>query len=98
MSYPVLPNQAPFIALQPAENNTEDAFRDLTQIARTGLSHFARRELPTIWSSICSNDTENSSLMTASQFNDQDSRVIRDWARNLDDWLVRYIGICSECL
>ena len=54
-----------------------------------GLSHFTGRGLPTIWSFISSNEIDRSPRPPY-EFTDTDSKVIRDWARQLDDWLVQY--------
>jgi len=51
-----------------------------------GLSHFTGRGLPTIWSFISSNDLERHTLPVF-PFTDTDTKVIREWAKNLDDWL-----------
>lgn len=55
----------------------------------TGLSHFTGRGLPTIWSFISSSQVENSTHVPP-LFSEPDSKVIRDWARQLDDWLVQW--------
>lgn len=60
-----------------------------------GLSHFVGRGLPTIWSSINADAPDGASVPQA-PFTDNDSRVIRVWARKLDDWLVRYNGASRE--
>lgn len=52
-----------------------------------GLSHFTGRGLPTIWSFISSNDLEGRTQV-AFPFTDTDAKVIGDWAKQLDDWLV----------
>jgi hypothetical protein len=52
-----------------------------------GLSHFAGRGLPTIWSVISSTQAEVGNAPDFS-FTDRDTQVIKEWARNLDDWLV----------
>jgi hypothetical protein len=62
-----------------------------------GLSHFVGRGLPTIWASI--NADENDIVTTVrTPFTENDSQVIRLWARKLDDWLVRYNGSSREYL
>jgi hypothetical protein len=52
-----------------------------------GLSHFAGRGLPTIWSVMSSNQSEVG-VAPVFPFTDRDAQVIKEWARSLDDWLV----------
>jgi hypothetical protein len=54
----------------------------------TGLTHFTGRGLPTIWSYF----TNESPHITDSTitYSGVDAAVIRDWARQLDDWLVEF--------
>jgi hypothetical protein len=52
-----------------------------------GLSHFAGRGLPTIWSVMSSSQAEVG-MTPVFPFTDRDTHVIKEWARNLDDWLV----------
>jgi len=52
-----------------------------------GLSHFAGRGLPTIWSVMSSNQAE-AGVAPVFPFTDRDAQVIKEWARSLDDWLV----------
>lgn len=54
----------------------------------TGLSHFAGRGLPTIWS--CFSGDSVGFTDAAVAFSDVDGAVIRDWARQLDDWLIEF--------
>lgn len=54
----------------------------------TGLTHFTGRDIPTIWS--CFSPNEESSVRLTSPFTGVDSAVIRDWARQLDDWLTLF--------
>lgn len=60
-----------------------------------GLSHFVGRGLPTIWCSINA-DVPDSTPVAQTSFTENDSNVIRLWARKLDDWLVRYNGASRE--
>jgi hypothetical protein len=53
----------------------------------TGLTHFTGRGIATIWS--CFSD-EESRGPTMTSFTAVDSAVIRDWARQLDDWLMQF--------
>lgn len=52
-----------------------------------GLSHFAGRGLPTIWSVISSSQAEVG-IAPVFPFTDRDAQIIKEWARSLDDWLV----------
>jgi hypothetical protein len=52
-----------------------------------GLSHFAGRGLPTIWSFISSRQADPD-MTPVFPFTERDAQVIRDWARSLDDWLI----------
>lgn len=61
----------------------------------SGLSHFVGRGLPTIWCSINADITDRIPVVR-SPFTEQDSEVIRLWARRLDEWLVRYNGAIRE--
>lgn len=54
----------------------------------TGLTHFTGRGLPTIWA--CFSGELAVTIDPAVSFSDVDAAVIRDWARQLDDWLVEF--------
>ena len=64
-----------------------------------GLSHFAGRGLPTIWSYFSTAERARSTDKRPS-FSGVDAAVIRDWARQLDEWLARFsagpFGLESE--
>ncbi|KAJ5964426.1 uncharacterized protein N7479_004302 [Penicillium vulpinum] len=91
MSYPLLPRHAPNPNIQRLDNHQGNAFQGLAEMMHFGLSHFVGRGLPSIWSSI--NTDETDIVPTArSPFTENDLQVIRHWARKLDDWLVRYNG------
>ena len=89
MSCPILPKEAPLPSLRQLQTSAKDPFFPLTQMMHIGLSHFTGRGLPTIWSFISSNQTENAPG-SPSIFTDADVKVIREWARQLDDWLVQW--------
>ncbi|PYH47406.1 fungal specific transcription factor domain-containing protein [Aspergillus saccharolyticus JOP 1030-1] len=95
MCYPLLPEHSPAPALaffQSSDNDEEEqALRGLTQMMHRGLSHFVGRGLPTIWSFVSAQEPDGS-LSVRTPFTDEDARVIRSWARKLDDWLIRYNG------
>jgi hypothetical protein len=87
LSCPVIPMKAPLPSLRQLQNFAEDPFNRLTEMMHTGLSHFTGRGLPTIWSFISSNQLEGQHL-SVFPFTDTDAKVIREWAKKLDDWLV----------
>lgn len=89
MSCPIVPKEAPLPSLRQLQSSAKDPFYSLTQMMHIGLSHFTGRGLPTIWAFISSNQVEGSPK-PAYTFTDADSKVIRDWARQLDDWLVQW--------
>ncbi|KAJ5090714.1 hypothetical protein N7532_009398 [Penicillium argentinense] len=91
MSYPMLPRQPPTPGIQRVDNHQGNAYQGLSDMMHHGLSHFVGRGLPTIWSSI-NNSVPDSPPAVETSFTEQDSEVIRLWARKLDDWLVRYNG------
>ncbi|KAJ5108978.1 hypothetical protein N7456_005653 [Penicillium angulare] len=92
MSYPLMPRQPPTLGIQRLDSHQGHAFQGLAEMMHLGLSQFVGRGLPTIWCSINSDISENSITSVRSSFTEQDSEVIRLWARRLDDWLVRYNG------
>ncbi|KAH6711205.1 hypothetical protein BKA61DRAFT_695196 [Leptodontidium sp. MPI-SDFR-AT-0119] len=87
MSCPILPKEAPLPSLRQLQSAAKDPFYSLTQMMHIGLSHFVGRGLPTIWSFI-SSDQVDSTIRPPSAFTEADGKVIREWARQLDDWLV----------
>ncbi|KAJ5788332.1 hypothetical protein N7457_003322 [Penicillium paradoxum] len=91
MSYPLLPRHAPAPGIQRLDSHQGHAFQGLAEMMHFGLSHFVGRGLPSIWSSINASEADTVPA-TCSPFTENDSRVIRHWARKLDDWLVRYNG------
>ena len=64
----------------------EDPFNRLTEMMHVGLSHFTGRGLPTIWSFISANDL-GGHVLPVFPFTDTDAKIIREWAKSLDDWL-----------
>ncbi|KAJ5273452.1 hypothetical protein N7478_008577 [Penicillium angulare] len=91
MSYPLMPRQPPTLGIQRLDSHQGHAFQGLAEMMHLGLSHFVGRGLPTIWCSINA-DISDGITSVRSSFTEQDSEVIRLWARRLDDWLVRYNG------
>lgn len=82
---PLVPIEPPLAALQ---TPSRDQLYRLSQMMHTGLSRFAGRSLPTIWSCFASNPSD--AVSAADPFTPVDAAVIRDWARHLDDWLVEF--------
>jgi hypothetical protein len=54
----------------------------------TGLTHFTGRGLPTIWSYFTSESPV--AMDPSTSFSGVDAAVIRDWARQLDNWLAEF--------
>ncbi|OJJ02065.1 hypothetical protein ASPVEDRAFT_62226 [Aspergillus versicolor CBS 583.65] len=84
LSCPVIPIEAPLPGLRTPHR---DQLHRLTRMMHTGLTHFAGRGLPTIWSSFT---TDVSAVSLTSGFTPVDTAVMRDWARQLDEWLVEF--------
>ncbi|KAH8595745.1 hypothetical protein B0O99DRAFT_153855 [Bisporella sp. PMI_857] len=87
LSCPVIPLKAPLPSLRQLQSFVEDPFKRLTEMMHVGLSHFAGRGLPTIWSFVSSTALEGSPLPIF-PFTDTDAKIIKEWAKNLDDWLA----------
>ncbi|RHZ53575.1 Zn(II)2Cys6 transcription factor domain-containing protein [Aspergillus thermomutatus] len=90
LSCPVIPIEAPLPGLQ--TSNRDQLYR-LSRMMHTGLTHFTGRGLPTIWSYFTGQlpipiPTAGGGL--TSNFTAVDAAVIRDWARQLDEWLVEF--------
>ncbi|KAH8693711.1 hypothetical protein BGW36DRAFT_209571 [Talaromyces proteolyticus] len=91
LCYPLLPKQPPQLQLQNLDRSQDNAYRGLSQMMHSGISHFVGRGLPSIWSFVSGKGTVK--LVSAeTTFTDQDFQVIRRWAKELDEWLVRYNG------
>jgi hypothetical protein len=85
LSCPIIPVEPPLPALRVSDR---DQLYRLSRMMHTGLTHFTGRGLPTIWS--CLADPPPEILPSHSSFTTVDAAVIRDWARQLDDWLVDF--------
>ncbi|KAL2882187.1 hypothetical protein SGCOL_002454 [Colletotrichum sp. CLE4] len=85
LSCPVIPIEAPLPRLKIP---IQDQLYRLSRMMHTGLTHFTGRGLPTIWS--CFESESSVSQISSVQFSGVDGAVIRDWARQLDDWLVEF--------
>jgi hypothetical protein len=88
MACPIIPLHAPLPRLHISSDNQIHA---LTQMMHTGLTHFTGRGLPTIWSFFSSSGApESHTISPTTPFTGVDAAMIRDWARQLDDWLARF--------
>ncbi|KAL4864135.1 hypothetical protein BDV12DRAFT_16924 [Aspergillus spectabilis] len=85
LSCPVIPIESPLPGLQTSHR---DQLYRLSRMMHTGLTHFAGRGLPTIWS--CFTSEIPRAVALTSNFTAVDTAVIRDWARQLDEWLVEF--------
>ncbi|KAL3469950.1 hypothetical protein BJX99DRAFT_267819 [Aspergillus californicus] len=85
LSCPVIPIESPLSGLQ---TSPKDQLYRLSRMMHTGLTHFAGRGLPTIWS--CFTNDISTPVALTSTFTAVDTAVIRDWARQLDEWLVEF--------
>ncbi|KAK7430425.1 hypothetical protein QQZ08_002944 [Neonectria magnoliae] len=85
LSCPAVPIIAPFPRLR---ISMQDQLYRLSRMMHTGLTHFTGRGLPTIWS--CFSGELSAAVDPSVSFSDVDAAVIRDWARQLDDWLVEF--------
>jgi hypothetical protein len=92
LSCPVIPIEAPLPVLRMSPH---DQLYKLSRMMHTGLSHFTGRRLPTIWSCFADNTGLNNRSLTT-DFTAIDSALIRDWARQLDDWLLEFNGKVTE--
>ncbi|CAK7199393.1 hypothetical protein SEUCBS139899_002072 [Sporothrix eucalyptigena] len=84
LSCPVIPMESPLPALRVGYR---DQLYRLSRMMHTGLTHFTGRGLPTIWSVF---GRDSGRIHVPPQFTATDAAVIRDWARQLDDWLVEF--------
>jgi hypothetical protein len=85
LSCPVIPIESPLPGLQ---TPLRDQLYRLSRMMHTGLTHFTGRGLPTIWSCFQHDQPLISNL--AASFTAIDAAVIRDWARQLDEWLEEF--------
>jgi hypothetical protein len=77
LTCPTIPLNSPLRSCQPSSS---DQLYRLSRMMHVGLAHFAGRGLTTIW--IVQQSEESLSGV--------DAAVIRDWARQLDDWLLHF--------
>lgn len=85
LSCPNIPLQPPLHAIH---MSSMDQLYSLSRMMHVGLTHFAGRGLTTIWSYL--SESINSTPSVGSSFSGVDAAVIRDWARQLDDWLLHF--------
>ncbi|KAK7949529.1 hypothetical protein PG988_016168 [Apiospora saccharicola] len=86
LSCPIIPIEAPLPTLR---ISPRDQLYRLSRMMHTGLAHFTGRGLPTIWSCFTSGTPPDATGATCA-FSAVDAAVIRDWARQLDEWLVDF--------
>ncbi|KAF4418735.1 c6 finger [Fusarium acutatum] len=91
LSCPVIPIEAPLPILR---MSPLDQLYKLSRMMHTGLSHFTGRRLPTIWS--CFQQSSLSYHGSATSFTAIDGILIKDWAKQLDDWLQEFKGKMTE--
>jgi hypothetical protein len=100
LSCPIIPIEAPLTGLQ---TSTRNQLYRLSRMMHTGLTHFTGRGLPTIWSCFSESPSLHAHQLgpdrgqggsinvgSTSTFTAVDAAVIRDWARQLDEWLVEF--------
>ncbi|KAL2690486.1 hypothetical protein IWX47DRAFT_892004 [Phyllosticta citricarpa] len=92
MSFPILPRKAPLDSLLQLQSSGGDPYDHLSQMMHIGLSRFTGRGIPTIWSFLFKSQSE-AAAQSSTPFTETDLGVIRHWARQLDDWLMRYSGV-----
>lgn len=85
LTCPTIPLNSPLRSCQPSSS---DQLYRLSRMMHVGLAHFAGRGLTTIWS--CFSDTEQIVQQSDETLSGVDAAVIRDWARQLDDWLLHF--------
>ncbi|EFX05176.1 hypothetical protein CMQ_1812 [Grosmannia clavigera kw1407] len=99
LSCPVIPIECPLPALSVG---VRDQLYRLSRMMHTGLTHFTGRGLPTIWSVFTGNSSNgngsgNGIISTATPaFTAVDAAVIRDWAHQLDGWLVEFSSMSDD--
>ncbi|KAH6616250.1 fungal transcriptional regulatory protein [Boeremia exigua] len=96
LSSPVIPIEPPVPSLQ---TSYQDQLYRLSRMMHTGLSHFAGRGLPTIWSCITGEiaaTRDVTCMETIVPFTAVDAAVLRDWARQLDIWLEDFTRTTEE--
>ncbi|RMY77269.1 hypothetical protein D0862_13589 [Hortaea werneckii] len=93
LTCPTLPLEPPLHSIQ---MTSTDQLYSLSRMMHVGLTHFAGRGLPTIWSYFAK-DGYSDVVLTGHSYSGVDTAVIRDWARQLDDWLARFSLGPFEC-
>lgn len=85
LTCPTIPLNSPLRSCQPSSS---DQLYRLSRMMHVALAHFAGRGLTTIWS--CFSDTDPVAQQSEDSLSGIDAAVIRDWARQLDDWLLHF--------
>ncbi|KAI0475260.1 hypothetical protein GGR56DRAFT_666352 [Xylariaceae sp. FL0804] len=93
LTCPVIPIEPPLPALR---TSPRDQLYRLSRMMHTGLTHFTGRCLPTIWSCFGAHPPETATGNTNCAFTAVDAAVIRDWARQLDDWLLEFTNAVED--
>ncbi|KAK8041766.1 hypothetical protein PG993_006289 [Apiospora rasikravindrae] len=93
LSCPIIPIEAPLPTLR---MSPRDQLYRLSRMMHTGLAHFTGRGLPTIWSCFTGENPPEATISAACPFSAVDAAVIRDWARQLDEWLVDFSSSSSN--
>ncbi|KAJ5215007.1 fungal transcriptional regulatory protein [Penicillium chermesinum] len=96
LSSPVIPIEPPIASLRTSHR---DQLYRLSRMMHTGLAHFTGRNLPTIWSCFTTEGPmvpQTATHATVSSFTAVDAAVIRDWARQLDLWLIEFTKAADD--
>lgn len=93
LSCPVIPIESPLPMLN---IGFRDQLYRLSRMMHTGLTHFTGRGLPTIWSVFTGGMSGNQATTAAATFTPVDAAIIRDWAHQLDAWLVEFSNTPPE--
>lgn len=91
MEHSFLHLQYPSIPLETSLTATrlkDDQLYGISQSMHVGLCHFAGRGLRTIWSLFSASGKPAAARKP--QFSGVDAAVMRDWARQLDEWLAHF--------
>ncbi|WVQ82792.1 hypothetical protein IAT38_004924 [Cryptococcus sp. DSM 104549] len=96
MLCPILPLNPPIPTLElpsfkPGDSRAaETAYTHLMAIMHVGLTHFSRRRLPTIMATVLGGEGAWAVPSGSDPPSENDQRVIKGWAKELDAWLIRY--------
>ncbi|KAK4689151.1 hypothetical protein P7C73_g974, partial [Tremellales sp. Uapishka_1] len=95
MTCPLLPLQTPLACLlrestYPTSSAPTGAYTDLTTIMHVGLSYFSGRHLPTVMQTVLGSTASIEIGSEGVNFSAEDLRVIKGWAKELDNWLLKF--------